>query len=295
MKIKVSPAQRIFDIFNVLFMLLLVCVMAYPIWHVIIASISNNNDLIGHIGPLIKPLGFSFNAYKLMMKNPMILKGYMNTIFIVVAGTALNVFFTALAAYFLSRKNVYWQKYIMVLIIITMYFSGGLIPSYLLISQTLHLNNSYWALILPGLINTYNLIIMRTSFESIPISLEESAKIDGASHWLILFKIILPLSKAILAVMCLYYAVGHWNAWFNASIYIKDRNKYPLQLVLREILIMNDTNVMTQGAGDASDTMSIAETVKYAVIVVATLPILCLYPFLQKHFVKGVMIGSVKG
>ena len=157
------------------------------------------------------------------------------------------------------------------------------------------MNNSLWALILPGLVNTYNLIIMRTSFSSIPESLEESARIDGASHWTILLKIILPLSKAIIAVMVLYYAVGHWNSWFNASIYIRDRNKFPLQLVLREILIINDTNVMTQGSGGAADQMSIAETIKYAVIVTATLPVLCLYPFLQKYFVKGVMIGSVKG
>ena len=130
---------------------------------------------------------------------------------------------------------------------------------------------------------------------AIPDSLEEAARIDGASHWVVLFKIVLPLSKAIIAVMCLYYAVGHWTSWFNASLFIKDREKYPLQLLLREILIINDTNAMTQGSGDAAEKMSIAETVKYAVVVTGTLPILCLYPFLQKYFVKGVMIGSVKG
>lgn len=295
MKIKVSWAQRIFDFFNVIFMCVLAIVMIYPVWHVIMASLSDNNMLIGYTGMLFKPLGFSINAYKLMIRDSMIATGYINTIFIVVVGVSLNLLFTSIAAYFLSRKNVYWQKLVMFLIVVTMFFSGGTIPFYLFVTQTLKLNNSLWALILPVLINTYNMIIMRTSFMAIPDSLEEAARIDGASHWTVLFKIVLPLSKAIIAVMCLYYAVGHWNSWFNASLFIKDREKYPLQLLLREILIINDTNAMTQGSGDAAEKMSIAETVKYAVVVTGTLPILCLYPFLQKYFVKGVMIGSVKG
>ncbi|MBQ4110037.1 MAG: carbohydrate ABC transporter permease [Clostridia bacterium] len=295
MKIKVSLAQRIFDFFNVIFMCVLAIVMIYPVWHVVMASLSDNNMLIGYTGMLFKPLGFSINAYKLMIRDSMIATGYLNTIFIVVIGVSLNLLFTSIAAYFLSRKNVYWQKFVMFFIVVTMFFSGGTIPFYLFVTQTLKLNNSLWALILPVLINTYNMIIMRTSFMAIPDSLEEAARIDGASHWTVLFKIVLPLSKAIIAVMCLYYAVGHWNSWFNASLFIKDREKYPLQLLLREILIINDTNAMTQGSGDAAEKMSIAETVKYAVVVTGTLPILCLYPFLQKYFVKGVMIGSVKG
>ena len=295
MKIKVSWAQRIFDFFNVIFMCVLAIVMIYPVWHVIMASLSDNNMLIGYTGMLLKPMGFSINAYKLMIKDSMIATGYLNTIFIVVVGVSLNLLFTSIAAYFLSRKNVYWQKHVMFFIVVTMFFSGGTIPFYLFVTQTLKLNNSLWALILPALINTYNMIIMRTSFQAIPDSLEEAARIDGASHWTVLFKIVLPLSKAIIAVMCLYYAVGHWNSWFNASLFIKDREKYPLQLILREILIINDTNTMTQGSGDAAEKMSIAETVKYAVVVTGTLPILCLYPFLQKYFVKVVMIGSVKG
>lgn len=295
MKIKVSRTQKTFDLFNVIFMCILSIVMVYPVWHVIMASLSDNNLLMGHVGLLYKPLGFSLNAYKLMLKDPMIIVGYLNTFFVVGVGVTLNLLFTSLAAYFLSRENVYWQKHIMFLIIVTMFFSGGTIPFYLFVTQTLKLNNSLWALIFPVLINTYNLIIMRTSFMSIPKSLEEAARIDGASHWTVLFKVVIPLSKAILAVMCLYYAVGHWNSWFNASLFIKDRNKYPLQLFLREILIINDTNNMTAGSSNAADQMSIAETVKYAVVVTATIPILCLYPFLQKYFVKGVMIGSVKG
>lgn len=199
------------------------------------------------------------------------------------------------AAYALSRKNIFWSAYIMIFIIITMYFSGGLIPTYLLVSQTLHLGNTYAALILPTAINTYNLIIMRTSFSSIPTSIEESAKLDGAGHWTILFRIVFPLSMPIIAVMILYYAVGHWNSWFPASIYIRERSKFPLQLILREILINNDTASMTMGESGASDQLSISESVKYAVIVFATVPILCVYPFLQKYFVKGVMVGAVKG
>ncbi len=290
-----SVGQRIFNVFNVMLMLLLVVIMFYPVWYVLVASFTNSDALISHRGILLWPKNFTVNAYKLMMKNPMIVRGYLNSIFLVVAGVALNIIFTSVAAYVLSRKNVFWNKFIMLMIIFTMYFSGGLIPKYLLISKTLHLSNTYWALLLPALINTYNLIIMRTSFAALPESLIESAKLDGAGHWRILVRIVVPLSMPIIAVMTLYYAVGIWNSWFEASIYIKERTLFPLQLILREILIDNDTTSMTAGSGDASDIMSIAESVKYAVIVFATVPILCVYPFLQKYFVKGIMIGSVKG
>lgn len=295
MKVKISKGQRMFDIFNVIFMLLVMVVMFYPVWYVITASFTNSDMLISQTGVLLWPKGFTINAYKLMMKNPMIIRGYLNSIFLVVSGVTLNIVFTSIGAYALSRKNLFWKKYIMFFIIFTMYFSGGLIPTYLLVSKTLHMSNTYWALLLPTLISTYNLIIMRTSFAAIPESLIESASLDGAGHCRILAGIVLPLSMPVIAVMILYYAVGIWNAWFNASIYIKDRALFPLQLILREILINNDTSSMTAGSGDASDLMSIGESVKYAVIVFATVPILCVYPFLQKYFVKGIMIGSVKG
>ena len=205
----------------------------------------------------------------------------------------INLLLTSLGAYFLSRRNVLLKGAIMGMIIFTMFFSGGLIPMYLTV-KNLHLLNSLWSLILPGAISTYNMIILRTSFASIPTTLEEAAQIDGAGHIRILFQIILPLSKSIIAVMILYYGVGYWNGWFNASIYLDERNLFPLQLVLREILLANDTSAMTQGVGFA-DGISIAETVKYAVIIVSTLPILCIYPFMQKYFDKGVMIGALKG
>ena len=174
-----------------------------------------------------------------------------------------------------------------------MYFSGGLIPCYLNI-RNLGLYDSLWSLILPVAINTYNLIIMKTSFDAVPDSLTEAATIDGAGHAVIMFRVILPLAKATVAVMVLYYGVAHWNSWFTAAMYIQDRYKYPLQLVLREILIQNDTSAMMQG-GSVNDTSNIAETIKYAVIVVSTLPILCIYPLLQKYFAKGALVGAVKG
>lgn len=182
----------------------------------------------------------------------------------------------------------------MLMIIFTMYFQGGLIPRYLLVNNTLHLANNLLALILPGAISAWNLIVMRTNFEGIPDSLEESAKLDGANDFVILFRIILPLSKAVLAVMVLFYGVSHWNAWFDAIIFLRERNLYPLQLILREILISNSTDTMTTSIV-GYDQYAIGENIKYATIIVATVPILCIYPFIQKYFVKGVMVGAVKG
>ncbi len=208
-------------------------------------------------------------------------------------GLIFNILLTSMGAYFLSRKNIMLKKVVMFMIVFTMFFNGGMIPNYFLINS-LKLDNSLWALIIPSAINTFNLIIMRTAFQSIPDSLEESAKLDGAGHFTILFRIILPLSLPTLAVIVLYYGVGHWNAWFNAMLYLRRREMFPLQLILREILIINDTSAMMAGGSFAGDQDLVSETIKYAVIMVATVPILVLYPFLQKYFVKGALIGSVK-
>ncbi|MBP0990425.1 MAG: carbohydrate ABC transporter permease, partial [Oscillospiraceae bacterium] len=207
--------------------------------------------------------------------------------------TAYSVVLTSLGAYVLSRKNFFMRDFFMMAITFTMFFNGGLIPFYMVVKKV-GLYNSLMSLIIPLAISTYNLIIMRTSFSAVPTELEEAARIDGASHWTILFKIYIPVSKAIIAVMILYYGVGLWNGWFYSMIFIADRNKFPLQLILREILIQNDTSSVTNGVG-MEDGFSVAESVKYAVIVIATVPILCIYPFIQKYFVKGVMIGAVKG
>ena len=245
-------------------------------------------------GILLHPLNFTTDAYVKAFKNPSIVSGYMNTLFILVFGVIISLALSSVGAYFLSRKDVFFLKPITILIIFTMWFSGGLIPFYLVVKEA-NLTGSLWSLIIPTAINTYNMIILRTAFASVPTSLEESAFIDGAGHFTILFKIMIPLSKASLAVIALYYGVGYWNGWFNASIFLQgSAEKWPLQLVLRQILIANDTASMTQGVADGDKEM-IGESIKYAVIVIATLPILCVYPFIQKYFVKGVMIGAVKG
>ncbi len=294
-KIKISTGEKVFNVFNIVFMFVMMFVMFYPMWHVLCASFSDARLLSAHSGILLWPDGYSFSAYKLMAKNPMILRGYGNTLFILVFGLALNMVMTSLAAYVLSRRNVMLNKALTIIIVFTMYFSGGMIPTYLNIIQ-LGMENTLWAVIVPGAISTYNMIVLRTGFAAVPESLEESAKIDGASSLRVLWQIILPLSMATVAVVTLYYAVAHWNSWFNAMLYLTDRNKFPLQLILREILINNDTSSMVTamdvGAGDSS---FVSETVKYAVIIVSVVPILCVYPFIQKYFTKGVMVGAVKG
>lgn len=293
-KMRRSMSERIFNVFNILIMLFLIIITIYPLWYVLCGSFSDGNKLMAHTGILLLPKGYSLGAYEAVFKNNMITTGFLNTMIILVGGLALNLVLSSIGAYGLSRKGVYWNRFFMKLITITMFISGGLVPTYLLIANTLKLNNTLWAIILPACINTYNLIIMRTSFSDIPESLIESAHLDGAGHSRILFQIVLPLSKAILAVMTLYYAVAHWNSWFTASIYLKDRGKYPLQLVLREILIQNSTMALGDNA-DINDKYYIGETVKYATIIVSTVPILLVYPFLQKYFVSGVMTGAVKG
>ena len=274
-------------------MFFLMVITLYPMIHVVMASFSNGEQLLAHTGLLLWPKGFNLSAYERALANPSILNGYKVTLFILVVGCTINILLTTLGAYFLSRKDVMWKKPVSMLVVFTMFFSGGLIPLYLTVNN-LGLMNSLWAVILTGAISTYNMIIMRTGFDAIPDSLHESAVIDGAGHLTILFKIMIPLAKPTIAVILLYYGVGHWNGWFNAAIFLNDSDKYPLQLVLRGILLINDTASMTQGLVD-TETWAAGEAIKYAVIVIATLPILCIYPFLQKYFVKGVMIGAVKG
>jgi putative aldouronate transport system permease protein len=208
-------------------------------------------------------------------------------------GSAFNLFMTSLGAYVLSRRNLMLKSQLMIMITITMFFSGGLIPMYLLIND-LGLYDTRWALIIPGAISTWNLIVMKTSFQGVPQSLEESARIDGANDFTILFRIIIPLSLPVMAVMLLFYAVGHWNSYFGALIYLTDADKFPLQLILRELLLANNMMQEMLTGVDSTERHQVAQTIKYATVMVATLPILLLYPFLQRYFVKGVMIGSLK-
>lgn len=292
-RIKRSMGDHIFEICNTMFMIFIIVIMLYPFWYVAMASFSNSNHLMAHTGLLLKPIDFNLDAYRMVAKNPNLLTGYMNTIFVVLVGTCSSTLVTALGAYVMSRQHFPFKRGIMFMMIFTMYFNGGMIPTYIMNNNWLHLGNNRLVLILPALVTTYNLIVMRTGFESIPYSLEESAKLDGAKDITILFKIIIPVALPSMAVIILFYAVSYWNAWFDASIYLTDRSKYPLQVILREILIMNSTSEM--GAGEGGDAAAIAESIKYATIMVATVPILMIYPFVQKYFVKGAMVGAVKG
>lgn len=291
MAIKRRLSEGVFDIINYFILLLLVLITLYPFLYILFASLSDPLKVLQRGSLLLWPEGFNTGAYKMVFKNPMILTGYKNTIIYVVAGTAINIIMTSFGAYVLSRKDLYGRRFFMFLIAFTMFFSGGLIPLYLLINQ-LNMVNTVWAIIIPSAISTWNLIVMRTSFEAIPDSMFESAKIDGGNDFTILFRIILPLSMPIVAVMILFYSVGQWNSWFGAMIYLRERELYPLQLILREILITNSVDSMTAGLG--GDIEPIAENIKYATVMIATVPILMVYPFLQKYFVKGVMIGAIK-
>ncbi len=276
-----------------LILLLVVIVTLYPFLYVLLASVSNPERLVQHQGILLWPKGFTLETYRFVLENPNITTGYRNTIFYAVAGTILNMFMTALGAYALSRRYIRGASAIMIMIVFTMFFSGGMIPAYLNI-RNLGMLDTPWAILIPSAINTFNLIVMRTAFRGIPDSMEESAKMDGANDFTILFRIYIPLAIPVVAVIVLFYAVQHWNAWFAALIYLRDRELFPVQLFLREILIANNTDSMTAGAGGQTDQLLIGETIKYATIIIVSLPIICVYPFLQRFFTKGIMVGAIK-
>ena len=292
-KIKYGAGDTVFNLINHSVLAILTLLFLYPMWHILMASFSSPLLLLTQIGPMLRPKGFSIEGYKAVMHNPNIITGYINTIFYVSVGTVLNVLMTILGAYVLSRKKFMFKKFLTMMIILTMYLNAGLIPNFLLV-RYLGLYDTRMALILPGLIATWNLIVMRTSFKQIPRSLEESALMDGAGDFTILFKIIVPVSKAVIAVILLFYAVGHWNSWFSAVIYLRDRAKYPLQLFLREILIISTSMGQADGGSTQTDLFYLEEAMKYCAIIVSTVPILLIYPMVQKYFIKGVMLGSLK-
>ncbi|NMO96426.1 carbohydrate ABC transporter permease [Paenibacillus lemnae] len=290
--IKKSPGSRAFDIINVILMLLLVFMTFYPIYYVLVVSLSEGNAVMrGEVS--FWPIGFNLSTYALIFEDPSILQSYGNTILYTVVGTAINVICTAFCAYPLSKKEFYGRGFFTLLIVITMFFSGGLIPSYLLV-QHLNMLNTIWALVIPGAISVWNMIVMRTFFQGIPQELYESAYIDGSSEFMSFLKITLPLSKPILATMSMFYAVGHWNSFFSAMIYLDEKSKYPLQIILRNMVVMGEMSNQTQELGGVYAAVT-ATNIKYAVIIIAVLPIIMVYPFIQKYFVKGMMIGSLKG
>lgn len=287
--------DKIFDILNLLLLTIVTIVVLYPLYFVVIASISNP-DRIFNGDVWLLPKDITFEGYKRIFQDQRIWIGYKNTVVYTVVGTFVNVALTLMAAYALSRKDLVGRNVFMLFFVFTMFFSGGLIPTYLVV-KNLGMVNTMWALIIPKAVAVWNLIVARTFFQAtIPDALLESAQMDGCSNTKFFMKVVLPLSKPIIAVMVLFYAVGHWNAFFDALIYLNDESKYPLQLILRSILIQNEASASMLGDVDSfAAQQRIAELIKYGVIIVAAIPLLVVYPFIQKYFVKGALIGSIKG
>ena len=291
--IKRSRGERAFNVFNIILLIVLSLITLYPFLYVVFASFSSPSEFIRHEGVLLKPTGFSLLAYQKVFEKKDIWMGYGNTIFYVVVGTFISMVLTITMGYGLSKKDLKFVKPIMLMVFITMYFGGGMIPTYMVV-RNLGLLNTRWAILLPTAISTFNLIIMKTAFQSVPESVEEAAIMDGATGMKLLVKILIPLVMPTIAVLILYYASAMWNSWFQAAIYIRKNELYPLQLYLREILIINEQTDMMQGT-DSADRQALSAVIKYATIMVSIVPMLFVYPFLQKYFTKGVMVGAVKG
>jgi len=286
----------IFDKFNELMMLLLIAVTLIPFLHVIFASFSSSTEVLKNRGIFLWPREFTLEAYRYALSHPVLIPSFFNTIYYAAAGTAIGLILMSMAAYAFTKRTFPGKKVFLFVIIFTMFFGGGMIPSYINI-RSLGLIDSRLVMILPGCIGTWSIIILRTGFKQVPSSLCESAYLDGANDFVILFKIIIPLSKAMLAVVSLYSIVGYWNSWFPALIYLRDRSKYPLQMVLREIVIVGRMNEITNKLSEeivSNKRAAMEEVIKYSTMVLTTGPIILVYPFLQKYFIKGVIVGSLK-
>lgn len=293
--IKRSAQDVAFDTFSYCILTLFLLILIYPLYFVIIASFSDPNAIYN--GKVIfKISGFTIDGYKKVFENSQIWVGYRNSLFYLVAGTIINLIFTIPSAYALSRKDMAGRNIIMGVFVFTMFFGGGLIPTFLLV-RDLGMYNTVWVMLILGAVNVFNLIVARTFFQvNIPEELLDAAVIDGCSDFQFFIKIVLPLSKAIIAVMVLYYGVGHWNSFFTAQIYVENKKLYPLQLVLRGILIQNQVSADNiSGLDNYIEQQKIADLIKYGAIIISSVPMLILYPFVQKHFVQGVMIGALKG
>lgn len=295
-KIHEGRSSTAFNIFNTALMCFMMLLVLYPIYYMIIVSVSNSTAVMtGRVRFL--PVGFHLDVYKQFLTDSYFLTTYRNTAIITVLGTTINIFMSTLCAYPLSRKDFYGGGVITGFVTFTMFFSGGMIPTYLLVNK-LRLLNTYWSVVFPGAINVFNMIIMRTSFQGLPVELNESAYIDGANDLQILWKIVLPLSKPILATMVLFYAVAHWNGYVHAMLYFTDKNMYPIQLYVRSLVLsgMTEMTSLSMELTTGADAFNVAQrSIQYGVIIAATLPILLIYPFISKYFEKGVMIGSLKG
>lgn len=293
MKIKLSLGERIFQFCNTVLMILICIAMIYPILYVVGRSFMEETYLALH--PLaIIPKSFSLEGYKFIFsESSYISNAYMITVLRTIIGTLFNILLTSMMAYTLSKKYYPGRKAITFIVVFTMWFGGGMISTFLLV-RSLGLLNSFWVYVLPEAVSAWNLILLRNFYMSVPAEIEESARIDGANDVTIMFRIYLPLSTASIATVSLFYSVGHWNAWFDSLMYTTDRKLWTLQLMLKEIVSSTNVNSLVDPTAIVQSDLP-TEIVKYACIVVATVPILCLYPFLQKHFVKGVMVGSLKG
>ena len=293
-----SIGSRVFNFVNIVFFAFVIIACILPVWHVFCASFSDAGWVLNQSGIIWQIHDFSLTGYKLVFENANIWTGYLNTFFYVIANTALGMLLTVMGAYALSRKDFLWANPVMLGISFTMLFSGGIIPSYILVTQYLDMYDSRWALIIPTCMNAFNLVLIRTALQNVPASLEESAMLDGAGRFTILFRIMLPLIKATLATVVLYFVIGNWNSWFNAMIYLRTRSKFPLQLVLREILITASDAATTgtvTSSTETGDTALYRQLTQYCTIIVSTVPIFIFYPFIQKYFESGVMIGAIKG
>lgn len=290
-KIKKSRQDIVLDIIIYTILITIGLITLYPMWYVVAASFTTTTELFSANGLFLWPKEFTAAAYTMVFKDPLVLSGFKNILKIMLISLPINIVMTMLCGYFMASTGMKFKKPIIFFILFTMYFSGGMIPAYLNI-RDLGLMNTHWSIILSGALSIYNSIICKTAIESIPDSLFESASIDGANDIVIMFKIVMPLIKPTLAVLLLYYGVGHWNSWFTASIYLRENELLPLQNILRGILTANQSSATSSLSANYD---SYAETIKYALIVVSSVPIMCVYPFLQKYFTKGVMIGAVKG
>ena len=292
-KIQTSLGEKVFTVFNYIFFTVLCLIMVYPFWHVAMESLSSTSAALRG-GVFLYTKGFTLGTYQSVFKNPNIFSGFRTSILVTVTGSLAGTLLTAMTAYPLSKSRLRGGKVMMMLVLFTMIFSAGMIPNFLLI-KNLGIYDTRWALILPGLISAYNCVLMKNFFYSIPESLEESAKIDGANDVQVFFRIVLPLSKATIATIILFNAVGYWNDYMSTVLYVQALDKWSLQAVLRQMLTNTQQAMEQAGVDVLAQSNTNAVTIKAASIVVTTLPILVVYPFVQKYFVKGVMIGGVKG
>lgn len=293
---KNSPSRIIFNVINYSLMAAFALICIAPLWHVLMASVSNPRMLVASSGLLWKPQGeITFKGYELVFRNGSLMGGYLNTIIYVVWHAVVGTLFTLLAGFLVSRKNFKLQLPLLLFILFTMMFSGGLIPTYQ-VQRSIGLINNKWALMIPGMMNAFYITMIKAAFDQLSPSFEESAKLDGAGPITILFRILTPLIKPSLAVVVMFTVVMQWNSWYPASIYLPmARKDWPLQLLMREILVQNNTAKIISGADAAAKADLTSNLVKYCVSIVGTLPILCAYPFAQKYFVKGATMGGVKG